>query len=647
MISGVLKIGPRVTVLPVVNGSADFSWEVRRWMLDNEYDCVAVPLPESFRQDVEHGIELLPTPTIVVQRQFSESEWSDSSFSSSWKTDAGFESGEESGHDKGSDDGADHVQEYCSYVPIDPCQPVIAALRAAMGERVHCEFIDLETSSFEIYGQTMPDSYALKKVKLEKFAATLLPVIERPTESGRIDRILFMAKRLKCLSEKFEKILFICNVLDWPWIKEAFDDPNQDVPQGEPVHDTRLMKVESNSLYFLLGELPFITGLYESARADLENDEFLSIDGVKSLLLVARNRYQATLQGRARRITPFLLATCLKYLRNLTLLERRFTPDLPDIVTAAKQVFGDQFALHVFETAKQYQIQDRSSGLDEVRMGIEQIAFPDGLVANMANRLPGVPTVWRTLDIRKNPEESDRRKWQQRWNPHQQCSWPPEDEIVENFRQTVFDRARQIMGSDLSKTEKFTSSIKDGIDIRDTLRHWYEGQIYVKVLPPNRGDLDCAVMLFDSPADPRHYPWRATWFAEHDNESTLAFFATSFAENPVGPGICCANYGGALFLFPPRPIVDVWTDPQLDFTETLEERLLAAACVHSRSSAIALLSPVPPGPGLRRLAKKYGKSWVHVPITQFGSETIAQLRYLHVLNGQEVRCYASDFIRKA
>ena len=100
-----------------------------------------------------------------------------------------------------------------------------------------------------------------------------------------------------------------------------------------------------------------------------------------------------------------------------------------------------------------------------------------------------------------------------------------------------------------AKTEKFTSSIKDGIDIRDTLRHWYEGEIYVKVLPPNRGNLDCAVMLFDSPADPRDYPWRTTWYAEHENESTLAFYATNFGDNPVGPGICLASYGRVRYFF--------------------------------------------------------------------------------------------------
>ena len=61
-------------------------------------------------------------------------------------------------------------------------------------------------------------------------------------------------------------------------------------------------------------------------------------------------------------------------------------------------------------------------------------------------------------------------------------------------------------------------------------------------------------MLFDSPADPRDYPWRITWHAEHHDESTLSFFATNFMKDIVGPGIAAASYGGAMFLFPPRSI---------------------------------------------------------------------------------------------
>ena len=153
-------------------------------------------------------------------------------------------------------------------------------------------------------------------------------------------------------------------------------------------------------------------------------------------------------------------------------------------------------------------------------------------------------------------------------------------------------------------------------------------------------------MLFDSPADPRNYPWRITWHAENHDESTLSLFATDFTQNVVGPGIALARYGGCMFLFPPRPIPDVFRDPRFDFTDTLEERLIAAALHYSTERHIALLSHSPPGAGWRRLARKHKKKLIHVPMTKFGASAIEKLRMFHVLNGQQIRSYAADFIRK-
>jgi hypothetical protein len=455
-----------------------------------------------------------------------------------------------------------------------------------------------------------------------------------------------MAARLWELQSQYESILFVCSVLDWPWIREAFVEQRGSPAEHDSVRATETYEVEAHTLLFMLGELPFITGLYERARAELEDDENLSIDGVKELLVTARDAYRADLKKRARKITPMLLAQCIKYIRNLSLIERRMTPDLYAIVTAAKQVAGDQFALHVAETAREYPYV-AYAGLQTIRMGIEQARLPDDDIVEMVNRLEGPPLEWRSVELRRRPDREELKQWQQRWNPFGQCSYPPEDELIEDFRAHVFDRARGIMGADLVQTEKFTTSIKDGIDIRDTLRHWHDGEIHVKVLPPTRGKLDCAVMLFDSPADPRDYPWRTTWFAEHDEESTLAFFATDFHKEMVGPGIGLGTYGGALFLYPPVSIPDIWIDPRLDFTETLEERILAAACLHSECPHIALMSSAPPGAGWRRLAKRFKKKWVHVPLGQFGDTTVQQLRMVHVLNGKHIRSFAADFIRKA
>jgi hypothetical protein len=84
----------------------------------------------------------------------------------------------------------------------------------------------------------------------------------------------------------------------------------------------------------------------------------------------------------------------------------------------------------------------------------------------------------------------------------------------------------------------------------------------------------------------------------------------------------------------------------LDFVDTLEDRLIAAACLHSQSKQIAFLSPAAPGAEWRKIAKRFGKTLVHVPLSQFNDGVVQQLRTVHVLNGQEVRSYAAHFIRQ-
>ena len=637
MIDKLLEIGPHVTVLPVVHGSGDFAWEVRRLMMKHSYDCLAVALPPSFQAATEEAILQLPTPSIVVQRDLQYLAPTNFSSSNEFSED-------DDAHNFNSSDEERELG--VSYVPVDPCQGVIAAIRTAMGDRIPRRFIDLETSRFEPHSRVMPDAFALKKMSLEKYAAAVLPFIEPGEGAQWKARVKHMAWQLRELSVDYKKILFVTSVLDWPWIRAAFNDKELACPDNEPTQETERYQVTAETLYFLLGELPFITNLYERAREELSDDEHLGIDGVKELLIAARDRYIDQYKSRARKITPSLLAKCLKYTRNLTLIEHGFTPQLPTIVTAAQQVAGDGYAINVLELSKEFDY-CRDLDLKSARMGIDQVALPDDEMLSARSRLPGPPMVWTALKLIPRPDKRQQQDWQQKWNPYSQCSWPPEDDLIESFRRTVFDRAKEAMGADLVQTEKFTTSVKDGIDMRETVRHWYDNEIHVKVLPPSRGKMDAAVMLFDSPADPREYPWRTTWFAEHANESTLAFYATDFTEQPVGPGICLANYGGALFIYPPVAVVDIWQDPRLDFATTLEERLLGAACLHSQCKHIALLSSAPPGQAWRQIAKIFKKSWVHLPLGKFSDSTIQNLRMVHVLNGKEIRSHAADFIRRS
>lgn len=630
-----------LTLIPVVHGSAAYASALRKTLLEQTFDAIAVPLPASFGQEVVRGVERLPGLSAVVRLS------ADSSGNSSIEDEASQQRG--------------------TYVPIDPCQGVIAAIRLAIGERKPIVWIDSESDQIETHSPIFADCYAIRHTTLERFCAAMLPAIPPLqvglADGGLIERIDTMSDRILEMRTKYRRIAALCPLESWPWLRETIRKKSSPASGGIAVeqahqnganessqepdfYEPELYRIDPRSYLFMLGELPFITGLVERARQDFEDDDQIVAQGLKELFVTARSSYRQELGNRARQITPLLISQCLKYVRNQTLLDRRMTPSFYTLAKSAQQMMGDTYTMHLVNAAAEYPF-DGPEDLQTMRLGIGQGDLPGWGPTKLVSRLPGPPIQWHSLELKRPVQKKDQRRWESRWNPYMQCSWPEEDTQIESFRNRVTERARQILGADLARTEKFTTSIMDGLDLRETLRHWYDGSLYVKVNPPSIGQVNVTVMIFDPEPDPREYSWRATWFSEHPEESTLAFFATPFHKQMIGPGIAMSTYGGSMFIYPPRPISDIWQDPELDFTDTLEQRLVAAACMHSESRHVALLSPTAPGLALKKIAKRYSRKLVHVPLSHFSDSVVQQLRIFHVLNGRHVRSYAADFIRKS
>jgi len=634
----VFSVGSWLTLIPVVHGSAAYAIALRQELLSRPFDALAVPLPESFEQEVLRGVDRLPALSAVVRLNAPEED-------------------------------SESMARRGTYVPIDPCQGVIAAIRLALGERKAIEWIDTEGDEIQNHAPVFADCYAIRHTTLERFCSAMLPAIPPPSSglgSGQlVQRIDAMASRLIAMRTKYRWITALCPLEAWPWLREAIckkletpaDRSQETLEQSEEsFYAPELYGVDPRSYLFLLGELPFITGLVERARQEFQEDDQIVAEGLKELFVAARSSYRQELGNRARQIPPLLISQCLKYVRNQTLLDRRMTPSFYTLAKSAQQMMGDAYTTHLVNAATEYPFDDplmggsshsEGDGLSTMRLGIGVGELPSWGQAKLVSRLPGPPIQWHSLELRRPVEKKDQRRWKSRWNPYMQCSWPEDDTQIESFRNRVAQRARQILGADLARVEKFTTSIMDGLDLRETLRHWYDGSLYVKVNPPSIGPVNVTVMIFDPQPDPREYSWRATWFSEHPEESTLAFFATPFQKQMIGPGIGMSTYGGSMFIYPPRPIEDIWQDSRLDFTDTLEQRLVAAACMHSDSRHVALLSPTPPGIALKKIAKRYSRKLVHVPLSHFSDSVLQQLRIFHVLNGRHVRSYAADFIRKS
>lgn len=620
--AAVYRLSPRVHVVPICHGSADVARAVRDLWLKQRFDCVALPLPASVEDPVEEGVRRLPVISVVVMPEPDRDE-----------------------------------RPVCSYVSLDPCQPVIAMIRTAMEEGIDRAYIDRDVTVYNPTEYPAPDPYALKSVSLAAFSGAALPFLPYPKpHSQRWSRIKWMAFKLHELELDHDSILCTCAVEDWPWLRDAYQNRwPYEVPERLESRPA-LHPVETRTLYFLLCELPFLTGLVERRRIEARSDAQLSVDGIKELLLETRLRWLATrpahLQQESNWVTPQLLQMYLQYVRNLALGERRLTPDLYTLALAAKQFAGDGFAATLLETAKSYEYEPDESlraTSPAASVGLGLLESPEGVVFVAKNRLRSTSPSWRTLALKPRQDLRKRRQWAYHWNPLGQCSWPPEDSRIEGFTAHVREQSKALLGEDLARVDKFTTSIRDGIDMRETLRHWDPrkkvADLYVKELPPSRGTVEIVIFIFEVPADPEKFSWQATWYAEHAEESTLCFYATPFLEDMIGPGIGQSQYGGTLFLFPPRPIPDIWEDPRLDFARTLEERLIAGAALHSREKHIALVSPVPPLARWRQIARKFERRFIPISLSRFSGQTVAQLRRFHVLNGHEIRSFASQFIQ--
>ena len=184
--SQALKLSERIQFLPVIHGSGSFAREIRHQLLALPCDCLAVALPPEFKQTVEEGINLLPNISLSCQIE---------------------------------QNGA------MNYVPIDPSQPIITGLRVAMQEGIPRHFVDWSTESYEKRSVDFPDSFALSQISYEKFVSTLLLTQKRPQDkSQHFWRARWMAYQLHQLEMEYHNIVFICSTLDWPWIKEAYDE---------------------------------------------------------------------------------------------------------------------------------------------------------------------------------------------------------------------------------------------------------------------------------------------------------------------------------------------------------------------------------------------------------------------------------------
>ena len=268
--------------------------------------------------------------------------------------------------------------------------------------------------------------------------------------------------------------------------------------------------------------------------------------------------------------------------------------------------------------------------------------FLDGKKVRFRRRFPNKGARLRRLPVRNRPKEKKPGEWRKTRFGGGICSYPPEDIVIEGFGNRLRRRAADLLSSETRRVVPMTTSLLDGVDMKETLWRLHEGRLFVFEERPFRGGVGSVVVIFDE--DDAAYPWKTTWLGEHGQESDMAFYATPAGETLDGPGISRCQYGGFLMTAPPGRLADVFSDPDYRGAESAKEVLLLAALDYALEPRVVYAAKSPPRTSLKRWAARLGKRIVYLPLGTLAPATARRLRTFHVLANRAVRVYAKDYI---
>jgi hypothetical protein len=292
--------------------------------------------------------------------------------------------------------------------------------------------------------------------------------------------------------------------------------------------------------------------------------------------------------------------------------------------------------------ANRYLAQQEVSDLETVRLSASEI-WINTKKLRIRRRLPRPKQRLKPSGLKARKREKHPGEWARQTTGDAICSYPPEDLVIEEYGRFLKHKAKAILSEERVRVEPFTTSILDGIDIRETIRNWPSRKLFVRKADRLAGEVGAVVVIFDEDREDR-YQYLTTWLGEHQNESDMSFYSTFPFENLVGPGIGRAEYGGYLMTLPPRRLFDVWSDPDYEFAESKPERLLMAALDYSVERFVVYVAAKPPRSIFRSIAAHLNRKILYVPIGQLSPAKLKKLRVVHVLDSYDRRLEAKDYL---
>jgi hypothetical protein len=597
----------RYLYFPVAPGRVEFTVALRRLLLEQRPQVVAVELPSFLEDAYRRALARLPEMSVILYTE-----------------------------ENGEDDRA-------IYVPVEPADPFTEALRT--GEEIGAQILFLEPDSNERphLPDNYPDTYAITRIGMDKYVEAYR-VWPQPRTEEVSAHAAAMAWKLQGADPDARIVAVVSlNLLD-PLL-DAMETP-QDAPVSKRRNpDVRLLNPHPDCLAEITVEFPYLQERYEFFRLAffeqaLRNPETLDRPRVQmDLLREAEAKYTASTGDKLAHWQRRMIA---RYTRNLAHTSNDLTANVYDLAVAARSIVDDNYGWEVWQMANRYLAQHETSNLETARLSASEIWINTKRL-RIRRRFPRPKQRLKPAGLKARKKESQPGEWARQTTGNAICSYPPEDLVIEEYGRFLKKKAKAMLSEERVRVEPFTTSILDGIDLRETIRNWSQRKIYVRQADRLAGEAGAVVVIFDEDREDR-YQYLTTWLGEHQNESDMAFYSTFPFDNLVGPGIGRAEYGGILMTLPPRRLFDVWSDTDYDFAESKPERLLMAALDYSVERFVVYVAARPPRSIFRSIASHVGRKILYVPIGALSPAKLKKLRVVHVLDSYERRTEAKDYL---
>lgn len=595
-----------LTYLPVVPGRIEFAAHVRRYLMEKSPRIVAVELPISLEGAYRKALERLPKMSVVL-----------------------------------IPDEEDRDQANATFIPIEPGDPFVEAMRTAVDLDAEIIFLEPAAQDRPHLNDTYPEPYAVELAGFEKYveAYRVHPQLRTTTINAHAAAMAWKLQGADPLASV--AVVVSLNMLD-PLL-DAMEVP-QDAPaapRARLFQKVELFNLHPDCLAEVTMEPPFYQEIYEAGRYELPAPQVLRLEWQLRLLRSAEKEYEINTGEKMQSWQRLLLA---KFSRNLAVLDGRLIPGVYDLTLSSRSIVDDNYAWEVWQMANRFSVQQtEEDDIETLNVSGEEVWLRTRKL-RIRRRLMQMKQRLKLAWLKARKREKFKGEWASQTDGNSICSYPPEDLVIENYSRFLKSYAKTMLSEERSHVEPFASSMRDGVDLRETIRNWHEGKLYVREHGKFSGEVGAVVIIFDEDKTNNKYQYLTTWLGEHQNESDMAFYSTLPFDHLIGPGIGRAEYGGLLMTLPPRRMYDVWADPDYDLADTKAEKLLMAGIDYSMERNVVYIAAKPPRSVFRQIAARVNRKIVYVPLGQLSPAKLKKIRVVHVLDSNERRNEAKEFL---